>query len=135
MENNQLEIINELLKIFKITVENISQNFFNLIIYLRYANKLNESRKRRDKIIDIIYLSILFHFKDNIIAGINKLSFIQKTIIKYYKNLSYSFDQSSSKYISMYINLEKEYEENFIYFENKINKFNENIINYYNSLN
>jgi hypothetical protein len=135
LENNQLEIINELLKIFKITVENISQNFFNLIIYLRYANKLNESRKRRDKIIDIIYLSILFHFKDNIIAGINKLSFIQKTIIKYYKNLSYSFDQSSSKYISMYINLEKEYEENFIYFENKINKFNENIINYYNSLN
>ena len=135
LENNQLEIINELLKIFKITVENLSKNFFNLIIYLRYANKLNESRKRRDKIIDIIYLSILFHFKDNIIAGINKLSFIQKTIIKYYKNLSYSFDQSSSKYISMYINLEKEYEENFIYFENKINKFNENIINYYNSLN
>ena len=135
MVNNKLEIINELLKIFKITVENLSKNFFNLIIYLRYANKLNESRKRRDKIIDIIYLSILYHFKDNIIAGINKLSFIQKTIIKYYKNLSYSFDQSSSKYISMYINLEKEYEENFIYFENKINKFNENIINYYNSLN
>ena len=34
LENNQLEIINELLKIFKITVENLSKNFFNLIIYL-----------------------------------------------------------------------------------------------------
>ena len=134
-ENNQLEIINELLKIFKITVENLSKNFFNLIIYLRYANKLNESRKRRDKIIDIIYLSILFHYKDNIIAGINKLTFIQKAIRKYYKSLSYLFNQSSNKYLSIFINLEKEYEENFIFFENKINKFNENIINYYNSLN
>ncbi len=133
--NNKLEIINELLKIFKITVENISQNFFNLIIYLRYANKLNESRKRRDKIIDIIYLSILFHYKDNIIAGINKLTFIQKAIRKYYKSLSYLFNQSSNKYLSIFINLEKEYEENFIFFENKINKFNESIINYYNSLN
>ena len=134
-ENNQLEIINELLKIFKITVENLSKNFFNLIIYLRYANKLNESRKRRDKIIDIIYLSILFHYKDNIIAGINKLTFIQKAIRKYYKSLSYLFNQSSNKYLSIFINLEKEYEENFIFFENKINKFNESIINYYNSLN
>ena len=135
LDHIQLGIINELLKLFKITHENLSQNFFNLIIYLRYANTLNESRKRRDKIIEIVYLSILFHFKDKIIAGINKLSYIQKTIIKYYKNISNLFNISSNKYLSIFSNLEKEYEDNFNFFENKINKFNENFINYYNSLN
>ena len=135
LDHIQLGIINELLKLFKITHENLSQNFFNLIIYLRYANTLNESRKRRDKIIEIVYLSILFHFKDKIIAGINKLTYIQKTIIKYYKNISNLFNISSNKYLSIFSNLEKEYEDNFNFFENKINKFNENFINYYNSLN
>ena len=54
MDYIQLGIINELLKIFKITHENLSQIFFNLIIYLRYANTLNESRKIGDKIIEIV---------------------------------------------------------------------------------
>jgi len=68
-------------------------------------------------------LSILFHFKDKIIAGINKLTYIQKTIIKYDKNLSNLFNISSNKYLSIFSKLEKEYEENFNFFENKINNF------------